>query len=138
MNIQNKLMIRNFLQPKTLTKIPKREQPQKQPKNFTGNAWRSREFLVVEYKEPCGAIRISVNRTSLSQDGTTWAEVISWDDLMQIKREIGYADKCAVEVLPPDSLIVNVANMRHFFIMDEIPQFVWKHNNSIDKNISMD
>jgi len=50
----------------------------------------------------------------------------SWDELMQIKRQCGYGDACACELLPPDKDIVNVANMRHIFIMDTPPQFLWK------------
>jgi len=46
---------------------------------------------------------------------------------MRIKREIGYGENCAVEVLPPEEMVVNVANMRHFFIMEQIPEFVWKN-----------
>lgn len=96
------------------------------PKNATGRVWRSNKFLACEYKEPCGTIRISVNKTNLKSNLTDWEDGITWDDLMKIKHDIGYGDKCAVELLPADSDIVNVANMRHFFILDNPPEYMWK------------
>lgn len=44
---------------------------------------------------------------------------------MQVKRLVGYADKCAIEIYPPDQDIVNVANMRHLWVVD-MPDFAWK------------
>lgn len=91
-------------------------------------AWTSRDFLVqlfidkfdgdsVEYP------RLTVNRTELTNDGE-WADGISWDSLMRIKRELGFGECWAVEVFPPDEHFVNDANMRHLFIVAQ-PPFAW-------------
>ena len=90
--------------------------------------WRSRNFLAQVYDEKDGKMRISVCRTMLKDDGR-WYDNISWDELMEIKRQIGLADHYAVEVLPGDKDIVNVANMRHIWIL---PEFVigWKRTAS--------
>lgn len=88
--------------------------------------FRSRHFLVQEYVAPAPAkVRLSVCRSSLGGDGR-WVDGISWDELQQIKRECGYGDADAVEVYPSDDNVVNVANMRHLWIMAEPLQFSWR------------
>lgn len=51
---------------------------------------------------------------------------ITWDELMELKRQAGYGHRLAIEFYPPDADIVNVANMRHLFIIPlgstELPQ----------------
>ena len=88
--------------------------------------WRSRHFLVQLFNED-GVTRITVNRTH-KPNGRDWAEGVSWDDLMQVKREIGRADLWAVELYPPDQHIVNLANMRHLWLLDEPPAFGWRRS----------
>jgi len=89
--------------------------------------WRSRGFLVQLYapEGPDLPHRLSINRTELKENGA-WAEGITWDDLMRLKREAGFGDLCAVEVFPPEGSIVNVANMRHLWLLDETPAYVWR------------
>lgn len=88
--------------------------------------FRSRHFLVQEYIAPAPAkVRLSVCRTSIGDNGR-WVDGISWDELQQIKRECGYGDADAVEVYPSDDNVVNVANMRHLWIMAEPLQFSWR------------
>ena len=84
--------------------------------------WRSRHFVALIYDQD-GFIRVSVNRAAVKNNGH-WKEGISWDDLMRIKREIGRADQYAVEVYPSDRDLVNVANIRHLFLVDR-PDFAW-------------
>lgn len=87
--------------------------------------WRSRHFLVQEFRERNGAaFRLSVCRTT--HNGDRWAENITWDELMQIKRECGYADADAVEIYPADKDVVNVANMRHLWIIEGAIPFKWR------------
>lgn len=85
---------------------------------------RNRQFLVQVFEDG-GTVRLSVNRTEWDERRNSWREDISWDDLQRLKREAGYGDKCAVEIYPPDDEVVNVANMRHLFLM-EPPAFMWK------------
>lgn len=84
--------------------------------------WRSRHFLATIYDQG-GVIRISVNRSAVKNNGH-WKEGISWDDLMRIKREIGRADQYAVELFPSDRDLVDVANIRHLFLVER-PDFAW-------------
>lgn len=47
---------------------------------------------------------------------------------MDIKRQLGYGDFDAVEVYPKDNDVVNVANIRHLFILNEPLPFIWRKN----------
>lgn len=86
---------------------------------------RSRGFLVQEFAEADGVIRLSINRTELRGDGR-WTDGITWDELQRLKREAGHGDRVAVEVFPPDSDVVNVANVRHLWLLRGAPAFMWK------------
>lgn len=89
--------------------------------------FRSRHFLVQEFKAVAPAIaRLSVNRTAI--DGKRWVEGVSWDELQAIKKQCGYGDHDAVEVFPRDVDVVNVANMRHLWILDQTEplRFAWR------------
>lgn len=78
------------------------------------DVWVSSAFLAQVYTES-GALRVSVCRTKVGADGR-WKDEITWDELQQIKRQIGFGDVAAYEVYPADKNIVNVANMRHLWI----------------------
>ena len=86
--------------------------------------WRSRGFLVQVYYTD-DITRLSVCRTTVKRDGH-WTEEITWAELQNLKAQCGYGDKAAVEIYPPDKDIVNVANMRHIWILDTPPDFMWK------------
>ena len=87
------------------------------------NLYRSNRFLIQEFKEENG-IRITVNRTMIDNKGR-WLDNISWTALQNIKNELGYADKIAVEIFPKEKDIVNVANMRHLWILDDVQNIGW-------------
>lgn len=42
---------------------------------------------------------------------------IPWDDLQVLKGHAGYGDREAVEIYPPDTKVVNHANMRHLWVL---------------------
>jgi hypothetical protein len=87
------------------------------PTSYVLRVFRSKNFLVQEYVAPAPAIvRLSVNRTGLGKGGE-WKQDIPWEDLQRLKREVGFGDHDAVEVFPPDTDVVNVANMRHLWIL---------------------
>jgi hypothetical protein len=88
-------------------------------------AWRSRRFLAGLYRTSTpGVVRLTVNRADATIQGE-WLEGITWDDLQRVKRECGFGGLCAVEVFPPDEQVVNVANMRHLFLLPDVPDYVW-------------
>ena len=116
----------NAKYPKVPAEIPKSEWPNL----FSGGGdntrtrvWRSCDFLIQEFTLPGDLIRLSICRTDLNPQGK-WKDNISWDELQMIKKLIGYADQDAVEIFPEEEHMVNVANMRHLWVLpDPIP---WK------------
>lgn len=87
--------------------------------------WRSRSFLAQLIRDPNGQMRLTVNRTEIDDDGR-WRAGITWDALMRVKAQCGLADRWAVEVFPPAEEVVNVANMRHLWLLDEPPAYCWR------------
>jgi hypothetical protein len=109
--------------PLTLQRVPRHEWPNPEAPQL--DVWRSRHFLVQVFAAPAPAkVRLSINRTELS--GTRWVEGISWDELQQLKAECGFADFDAVEVFPRGRDVVNVANMRHLWVLREPLSFAWR------------
>lgn len=68
--------------------------------------------------------RLSICRVKLGTNGR-WQDGLTWDELQEIKRQCGYGEWWAVEIYPQDSQIVNVANMRHLWIMPEPLPIGW-------------
>ena len=114
----------NMKQPVILQEIPRSQWP-----NQAGEqkrVLRSRDFLVQEFSADLPAIvRLSINRTLLS--GERWEDGITWDELQSIKMQCGYGDFDAMEIYPADRDIVNVANMRHLWIMASPLKNAWRN-----------
>lgn len=109
----------------TLQEVHPREWPGNMPFGLE-RVLRSRRFLVQVYQPTAGAVRLSVCRTDVS--GGQWLDDITWEDLQAVKAQAGFSAREAVEVFPPDSDLVNVANMRHLWVLPEgerLP-FSWK------------
>lgn len=85
------------------------------------SVWRSRHFIVQEHRHH-NCIRLTINRTTVTRTGE-WDSNISWEELQQIKRDVGHGDRVAVEIFPKDQNVVNVANMRHLWIPDTPPDY---------------
>ncbi|MBC3253529.1 hypothetical protein H8I91_25005 [Serratia fonticola] len=83
------------------------------------------DFLVQVFTEEKGVIRLSINTVNMRSDGR-WKDGISWDVLQEIKNAVGYADRDAVEVYPAAADVVNVANIRHLWVMPEKLGFAWR------------
>lgn len=112
----------NTKQPACLVRIPRAEWPSERAGLI--EVWRSRHFLVQVLTEAAGLERLSICRTS--HNGASWNDSITWDELMQCKRECGRGDRDALEVYPADRDIVNVANMRHLWLPAEPVAFAWR------------
>lgn len=112
--------------PVKLTEIPRDLWTMSQTKQT--HVWHSREFLVQMFDEaPFQGIemrRITVSRVTLRADGR-WNDGVSWEALMQVKREIGFGDWYGLEIFPRDGDIVNVANMRHLWMLAEPLNLGW-------------
>jgi hypothetical protein len=96
-------------------------------------AYKNRDFLVQIYEEPTGYTRLSINRTKhvgrRSDGSRLWKDGITWDQLQTIKNTLGYENSWLVECYPPEPQLVNVANIRHLFVLPEDPVFGWHRKN---------
>lgn len=120
------LQEQNARWPAYLLEVPRAEWPEYVPPGLL-TVWRSRSYLVQVFNEGRAGVlvRLSVNRTAIRAGGE-WAQDIPWEDLQRLKAECGYADFDAVEVFPRHSNVVNVANMRHLWVMAEPLAFAWQ------------
>lgn len=84
--------------------------------------WRSRDYLAVHYRQLDGHERLTVNSTRT--DGGRWADAIPWDDLQRVKSECGLGARWAIELYPADGEVVDVASMRHLWLVDR-PDCAW-------------
>lgn len=104
--------------------VPESEWPPKRPDGLKA-VMRSRRFLVQVYDEEHGVVRLSVIRSELTASGA-WRQGITWEELQRVKREAGFGCYCAVELFPPEADVVNVANMRHLWLLPDQPAFMWR------------
>lgn len=89
--------------------------------------WRSRDYLVQEYEAPAPAIaRLSVLRSTLDPSTGRWVDGITWEELQWVKNAVGYVNHDAVEIYPAAKDVVNVANLRHLWVMQEKLPFAWR------------
>jgi hypothetical protein len=118
----------NAKQPQELTLIPRSDWPESGRQNKALlRVWRSRDYLVQEYEEPRPAmVRLSVLRSTIDPSAGRWNDGITWDELQAIKNECGYSGHDALEVYPAKQDEVNVANIRHMWVMCEPVDFAWR------------
>lgn len=86
---------------------------------------RSKSFLCQIFQEPNGVLRLTVNRTELAKNSTDWRPMITWEELQDLKGQAGYGDSYAIEIYPRDRDEVNVANMRHLWILPAPLEIGW-------------
>jgi hypothetical protein len=94
--------------------------------NAPTRVWRSRDFLVQQFEAVGRPVRLTITRTTLRADGE-WMDEITWDDLQRLKAEAGYGERFAVEAYPEDRHVVNVANLRHLWLVDR-PEWAWRND----------
>ena len=125
------LMRENKHWPESLIHVPPdRWQPVAWDESKRIAVYRSRAFLVQVFEEDNGIVRLSVNRTTYDKTRDRWDDHISWDELQALKNQSGYAEREAVEVYPAIGHEVNVANMRHLWILPEPMPFSWRKRGS--------
>lgn len=124
---RRELARQNAKMPRELRLVPRDEWPMEFQRGPILRVWRSREFLVQEYAEESPVlVRLSVLRTTLDPKAGRWVDGITWDELQAIKSEIGYGGHDALELYPIDADVVNVANLRHLWVMREPVEFAWR------------
>lgn len=85
--------------------------------------FRNNKFLIQVYTEKNNIIRLSICRTTVNKE--RFNDGISWDELQSIKNNVGYADLQAIEIFPKERDLVNVANMRHLWVLPYTLEFGW-------------
>lgn len=111
-----------------LIEVPKQEWPDSAPPALV-KLFRSNEFLVQQYRDG-DYIRLTVNRATTSAEdyetnGQDWQGDIDWEEMQKLKAQCGFKNQWAVEVFPPDREIVNVASMRHLWVLPAEPEYGW-------------
>lgn len=101
---------------KELTEVPHEEWPTFPYGKIPMNIWVSKDYLVQMHISYPDMIRLSVCRSKVKTDGG-WEDGLTWDELMDIKRELGFGGWYGVEVYPRDIDIINIANFRHIWLM---------------------
>jgi cupin superfamily acireductone dioxygenase involved in methionine salvage len=117
----------NKKQPLVLTEVRQEEWPHNTPLGLS-RVLRSRSFLVQIFDPEQEGLprRLSICRTQINAQEKRWSDGITWDEIQQLKREAGYGSVDAVEIYPADNDVVNVANMRHIFLMAQPLSFAWR------------
>lgn len=113
--------------------IPKKDWDPKTRDHPKGpvKAWRSNRYLAHLYHDR-GFVRLSINRADMTPAGK-WDDGLTWDEMMAVKDECGFGECWAVEVYPPNSEVVNVANMRHLWLFTEAPAYGWRKERTKEK-----
>jgi len=88
-------------------------------------AIRNKDWLIQQFEDN-GHTRLTICRAQRAPNGQRWADGITWDELMWLKAEAGHAESWCVEVYPPDREVVDVANMRHLWVLAEPPGYGWR------------
>jgi hypothetical protein len=95
--------------------------------------WMCASLAVYVYPPLNGARRLSFHRPELADPTrelsaeNRWRDQITWDEIQRAKRDIGFGDQWALEAYPADEHVINVANMRHVWLVDEAPAWAWRN-----------
>ncbi len=106
-------------------KVKRAQWPGYVPKGLF-EVWRNQDYLIQLFHEERCVDRMSVCTTHIDTSQLDWTEGISWNDLQHMKQAIGRGSQSAVEIYPPEDCIVNVANMRHLWLLPEPPFYMWQ------------
>lgn len=90
--------------------------------------FKSDRFLV-QIRKHKDSVRLSINKVkyTIVNGNPIWHDAITWDELQEIKNQCGYENFWLCEYYPPKDSVVNVANIRHLWVMDKEPE------NRLDK-----
>jgi hypothetical protein len=96
--------------------------------------WQDLDFLAQVYEVPGhpDVQRITVCRVPgakpRTDGGADYLDGLTWDDLQYVKRAIGRGHQWAIELFPDDRETINVANMRHLWLIPGPPAFAWSRS----------
>jgi len=90
-------------------------------------AWASEAFVAGVFQQP-GAWRLSIARA----DGSPTP--MSWEELMQVKRDCGFASQDALEVYPCDEDVFNTGNIRHLYFVGPVGFALRKNTHTLQQS----
>ena len=78
--------------------------------------YRNKQFLVIIFA--CGnGLKITVSRNEYDYKTKRQKGNISWDELQQIKNDIGYSEHTFVEFFPKESELIDIDSVRHLWLV---------------------
>lgn len=92
--------------------LPPQEWPTTASPHGLRRVHKSDALIVMECARPGNLTLLMIQRLD-ARDGLTW------DDLQWVKGALGYGDREALEMYPREDLVVNVANIRHLWMLPE-------------------
>lgn len=93
--------------------------PQKYNNEELKEVWASKNFVVLVFRHNDGSEKINIHRTEVDTKVKRWRGEITWDELMELKRQCGRGDKFAIEIFPQDRNIIDTNNIRHLWILED-------------------
>lgn len=88
--------------------------------------YRSKKYTVIVWNVPAGK-KLSIQRNEWDSHTNRYKDNITWDEIQEIKRKCGFGEQNAIEFYPPDSEVINIANVRHIWILpDELTNHMLK------------
>lgn len=82
------------------------------------SVWRNKKYTVMVWNVPAGK-KITISRNEWDSHTCRYKDGITWDEIMEIKRGVGFGNQNAVEFYPPDNEVINIANVRHIWILPD-------------------
>jgi hypothetical protein len=116
--------------PENLVAIPRQDWPVDAP-NSTDAIWQSNKFYVQVHSEGGGIHRLSICRFELDESGQGRND-ISFSQIMDIKRAVGFGDNDATEVFPRDRDRQRFGGLRNFFVLPFPVQYAFR-NEPLDE-----
>ena len=104
--------------PETLEKVPENDPnlPYTSHPQDLDSIWRSKKYTVMVWNVPAGK-KMTISRNEWDSHTGRYKDSILWDEIMEIKRQIGFGEQNAIEFYPPDSEVINIANVRHIWLL---------------------
>lgn len=114
-----------------MMEIPREKWPEAQRNHRSSpfRVWMSQEYMAqlypAERKDEPAIGRLSIH--SVHRTAAGWVDNIPWETLQRIKADCGFADLDAIEIYPAERDVVNVANIRHLWLVPRsyLP-FAWR------------
>lgn len=96
--------------------------PEKDSRSRVTKVFRDDRFLV-QVRKHGSTVRLTISKINhtIKNNRTIWEDGITWDELQEIKNKCGFKDQWLCEYFPADDEVVNIANMRHLWVLDEHP-----------------